>query len=698
MYLAKLKLSDLVLAAFVIGITGMLLVPLPTSLLDLFLVLNIAFAVILLLAGLYMPNALALLAFPALLLITTLYRLGLNVASTRLILSQGEAGQVIQAFGTFLIRGEIIVGIIIFAIITIVNFIVIAKGAVRVSEVAARFALDSLPGRQMEIDSELRAGMLGPEEAQRKRDDLRKECQLYGAMDGAMRFVQGDAIAGVFIIITNILGGMYMGIQSGMSFAEAVQTYTILTVGDGLVNQIPALLTSICAGIVVTRVSSGKNTSLGADVGSQFLSRPGTMVFSAVLLFFMGIISGIYFAFFVVGVVVLGTAYAMQRSATSEALLPATLQGGSAALSMLGGTSREEEALDDSSIVVSLDSAVLYRLYKQDLQQFRSWWQDFQRDFYGEVGLRLPDPKVVQDDRLPPSFFSFSIRGSLVKKAVIPADSLFVEVNPTQAEILGIVVSDEVEHPITSGRAFWARESAALRDVLAAGKIRSYDFMGYIALEIGAFCLSHPEEILSIADIHSYLKQIERKHPGFLAEILGQQVVGIPEIAQLMYELVKEGISVRDFGQIVESVAAFCSSHEKGDENSEFALNDLVSHVRTSRKRHLLSVMLSGRGTLKIVSLSGEVEELLEELNPSGKGRVQTSDVDHFRSMRAGLLAVLAPVKNRGVLPIAILCREELRRSVSRFLLACEEKTKIITYDELDPSITVEPVGVWGLL
>jgi type III secretory pathway component EscV len=245
--------SDAALAIFVVAVAAMLLIPLPTSLLDLLLAINLSFSLLLLLVGLYIPNALALLAFPALLLLTTLFRLSLNVASTRLILSNGYAGEVIQSFGDFLIAGDPVIGGVIFTIITIVNFIVITRGAGRVSEVSARFALDALPGKQMAIDADLRAGIISAEEACRKREDLRKESQLYGAMDGAMKFVQGDAIAGIFIIFTNILGGLYVGVLRGeMSFSEAVSTYTVLTVGDGLVSQVPALLISICAGIVVT--------------------------------------------------------------------------------------------------------------------------------------------------------------------------------------------------------------------------------------------------------------------------------------------------------------------------------------------------------------------------------------------------------------------------------------------------------------
>jgi type III secretion protein V len=289
----RLRYADVILVALVVSITAMLIVPLPTILLDVLLVINISFSILLLLVGLYLPNSAALYTFPTILLLSTLFRLGLNVASSRLILSQGDAGQVIESFGTFLIRGQIVVGIIIFTIVTIVNFIVISKGATRVSEVAARFALDSLPGKQTAIDNDARAGVISADEARRKRDDLRRDSQLYGSMDGAMKFVQGDAVAGFFIILTNIIGGVYMGLSAGMPLAEAVQSYTVLTVGDGLVTQIPGLLTSICAGIIVTRVSSVDVSTLSTDLRVQLFSQPITLLITGGILIVFAALPGV---------------------------------------------------------------------------------------------------------------------------------------------------------------------------------------------------------------------------------------------------------------------------------------------------------------------------------------------------------------------------------------------------------------------
>ena len=307
--------SEIFVSLFVLAIALLLLVPLPTFILDLLLVVNLSVAFFLLLVVLYLPNAVQLLAFPTLLLLTTLFRLGLNVASTRLILSQGDAGEVIEAFGTFLVGGELLVGLVVFAIITVINLIVIARGASRISEVAARFALDSLPGKQMSIDADLRAGLISPQEAENRREALRKESQLYGAMDGAMKFVQGDAIAGIVIIFTNIIGGLSLGLFHGMGIQDAVTTYTTLTVGDGLVSQIPAFLIAICAGLVVTRIGTGTETTLGGELQSQLFGQPAVLLVVAGLLFLLSFIEGMpQIPFVIIGIGCLGLWVGMMRS------------------------------------------------------------------------------------------------------------------------------------------------------------------------------------------------------------------------------------------------------------------------------------------------------------------------------------------------------------------------------------------------
>lgn len=692
--------SDLILAVFVIAITAMLLIPLPTALLDFLLAANISFAVLMLLVGLYMPNALALLAFPSLLLLTTLFRLGLNVASTRLILSDGYAGEVIEAFGSFLIRGEVVVGIIIFTIITIVNFIVIARGSSRVSEVAARFALDSLPGKQMAIDSDLRSGLISAEQAQQRRDDLRKESQLYGSMDGAMKFVQGDAIAGLFIIVTNILGGIYLGVAGGMTLAEAAQTYTTLTVGDGLVSQVPALFISICAGIVVTRVSSGENTTLGADVGEQIFNRPATLLFAGALAVLIATLPGLPATpFLMSAAVLLGGAFYLRRSSRQLAVEgPLRREGIPGKPALLGISGSREDSRDDTTLSLYLDTGVLYKLYAMNALRYRSWWSEMQADFYADTGVRLPDLRVLPDEHSAPARFSIAVSGSVVESGSVLLDGVLVEVNPSSAPVLGLEVMQEVLHPLGGERIFWAVQSPALRRVVEAGHIRVFDFMEFIGLKIAAFYLRYPEEALTLTDVHTLLKGLEKKYPGLMNDALNRGYMNVSRLTDTLQELVRERVNIRDFKHIIEAIAAYCSSFgAQLSEEDAFDLQELVGFVRVARKRQLVSRLLSSRGTLRVLTMSSEVETIFEDArmeNPRSAPGIAPEDLERIQR---GLEEIVEPIQERGVTPVSLLCRSELRPKIVNFLRNFGSPLGVLTFEELDATARIEPVAEWRL-
>jgi len=692
--------SDIILALFLVAITAMLLFPLPTVLLDFLLVINISLGVLLLLAGLYMPNTLALLSFPSILLLTTLFRLGLNVASTRLILSQADAGLVINAFGTFLIRGEVVVGIIIFLIITIVNFIVIARGSVRVSEVAARFALDALPGKQLAIDSDLRAGLISAEEAQRRRDDLRKESQLYGSMDGAMKFVQGDAIAGLFIIVTNIVGGIYMGLRANMSLGEAVQTYTVLTVGDGLVNQIPAILISICAGIVVTRVSSGEYSSLGADVQRQIFGRPGTLMFAGALMILVGNLPSLPFVpFVVVGLALFVFGVLKRRAPPDELGIIPRSESEMAPIArrsnlVLGAEDMYERRL----AVILLDASVLHRYYRDDVEHYHAWWNNLQVDCFNELGLKLPGVRFLADPMLVAGRFSIVVDGAVVETDSAEPEGMLVEVNPQNAEILGLEILRETTHPLTGSRIFWAVRDGALRRVVEAGQIGVFNPVEYAALRMAAFYSRFPEESLGVTDVLSLEAELEKKYPGLLSQTMKREFLNTPRLTEVLQELLREGVSVRDFRQIVESIATYCSTVGRSlVEEGEFDVHDIVTFVRNNRKRHIISRYLSARRTLKVITISDEIETLLEELPRAAPGNSLALDPETHERLRKGLQEILEPFLNRGLLPISILCRGDVRCKLSNFVASLPTMPGIVTFDELDPAVPVEPAAVWRI-
>ncbi|HEY1101160.1 MAG TPA: flagellar biosynthesis protein FlhA, partial [Myxococcota bacterium] len=289
------RYADIGLAVLVMLIVGMMIVPVPTHVLDVLLVLNVSISVVMLLIAMYIPQALKLASFPTIILVTTLFRLALNVSSTRLILLYGNAGEVIESFGKFVVKGNFVVGAVIFLVLMLINFLVISKGSERVAEVAARFTLDAMPGKQMSIDADLRAGAFDLDEARRRRNDLGRESQLFGSMDGAMKFVKGDSIAGLIITAINVVAGIIIGItQRDMTAGEAVETYSILTIGDGLISIIPALLMSVCAGLIVTRVASeDEDSNLGQDVATQVLAQPKAFMIAAVFILLIGLVPGL---------------------------------------------------------------------------------------------------------------------------------------------------------------------------------------------------------------------------------------------------------------------------------------------------------------------------------------------------------------------------------------------------------------------
>jgi len=692
--------ADFVLIVFVVAIAAMLVVPLPTALLDILLVLNISLSILLLLVGLFVPNSTTLYTLPTVLLLSTLFRLSLNVASARLILSQGDAGRVIESFGTFLIRGEVVVGMIIFTIVTIVNFIVISKGAYRVSEVAARFALESIPGKQLAIDNDARNGIISADEARRKRDELRRESQLFGSMDGAMKFVQGDAIAGFFIILANIFGGIYLGFASGMGLQDAIQTYTVLTVGDGLVTQIPSLLTSICAGIVVTRVSSSDVATLSADLKSQLFSHPAILIITGLILGLFAMLPGLPpIPFLVVAGASLGLGFLLRRTHQSNPALALTSGdfGRSTGLPAAAQSESEME-FEPAGLTMFLDANVLYRTYKANAGRYLGWWQTFRTDFHAELGLVIPDVRIVPDHLGAVSSFRLESRGiEIVSGSVLP-DALFVEVSSSQAAMLGLYILKEEEHPISGHRTFWTPDTSHNRRMMEAAAIRTYDFFEYIALRLAQFSQRHPEEFLSITDVHSLLRQVDKRHPGLVADGFGREFVSVARLTEILQELVRQGVSIRDFRGIIEAVASFCStSGITVDEDQSVDVAEAVFHIRSVRRRQLVRRFIGSGRSLRVLSLSADVEQVLNEAEAPVANMPLALEDGVSQALTRGLDLLLRPALEMGVVPVAVLCNREQRSKVASLLWGTKRTALVLAFEDLDPSIPVEQVGMWSL-
>lgn len=696
----QFKVGDLMLASFLVAVVALLLIPLPTTVLDLLLVANLAFSLLLLLAGLYVPNAAGLLTFPSLLLLLTLFRLSLNVASTRLILSQGDAGTVIQAFGTFLIRGEVVVGIIIFLILTVVNFIVVARGASRVSEVAARFALDALPGRQASIDADLRAGLLTTAEAREKRDELHRESQLYGSMDGAMKFVQGDAIAGLFIIFVNIAGGIYFGVRAGMSLSDAVEAYTTLTVGDGLVHQVPAILVSICAGLVVTRVSSSERASLGSDLRDQLFNRPYTLAFAGLLIAGLGLVPGLpALPFIAVGAVFLlfSALNRDSRMLRRSRIFPAFQSGAAGPARLLGaGSAAGLPAPTAERLALQLDSTYLFSLYWERQSIYADWWERLQREAFDSVGVNLPAVTVRSSEGLGSGAFRVVLRSGEILTESVPLDALVIETSPEQANLFGFDVLAETSHPRSGHLLSWVRLSPSVYKVAEAAGVRVFDAVEWALWRSCFALLRMPEEVISLAQVMQLEGDLERQSPGIIGQSIDRSFLTPARLTEVLQELLREGIAIRDFEQIIESLASYCATEGASlVREGEFDVADIVEFIRFKRRRQRLSELLSNRKTLKVVVLAPETAELIRSIPLSGRLQSPSIPTQLLSLANIGLQETLRPVFRMGTSVVSVLVESDLRQQVRRILEISSVPLAVVTYDELEPGLPVEHVGFW---
>ena len=684
--------QDFLLALFVLSITAMLVIPLPTGLLDFLLVINISFSLLLLLAGLYMPNALALLSFPSLLLLTTLFRLGLNVASTRLILSEGDAGRVIEAFGTFLIRGEVAIGVIIFLIITIVNFIVIAKGASRVSEVTARFSLESMPGKQMAIDGELRSGIIDANQAMKKREDLRKEFQLYGAMDGAMKFVQGDAIAGFFITLTNIVGGLFISLKAGMSLGDAIETYTTLTVGDGLVSQIPALLISICAGIVVTRVSAGENTTLGKELGWQLFRSPIIIIFTGSILFFFSMLPGLpAFQFITIGItfLLIGSYiyYKKKQKARNAEFLPISVLNANKELleSDNGKLQNAFQIFIDKEFGNYVNNNSLSILQKCN---------EYKENFYQMTGFEFPKFKFVIKNEIPKNSFKIYKSNTLLVESVLNDDIIYVNTNKSLLAILGLKEICEDYHPLYGNKLYGVKRDSYSNLLCDEVELDYYDKVDWMLLNLASFCINNPNEFFSISDITKVLKDIEKDYPETIKDLFMIPQVKSAKIFKVYNELIRERIFYLSHKDVLEGIISYFNSYNVSDD-CDFDVFSIVSSIRQNKKLHVVSNSIFKDKRIKLCSISDELQEAFEEMIPQVYEGNVNLDLKDLVSIKNNLLTLQKPYIERGIANFSIITSKDLIPVVYGVLKIFQLKINVVEFDELTSDLKIEHIGIW---
>jgi type III secretion protein V len=651
------SLGGAAVAGLVVAVVTMMIVPLPTWLLDLLITLNIGASVTLLLAAVYAKDALSIATFPTLLVLTTLYRLGLNVSTTRLILLRGDAGRVVSAFGNVVVGGETVVGAAVFLILTIVQYVVISRGAERVAEVAARFTLDAMPGKQLAIDGDLRAGAIDADEARRRRNGLNREAQLYGALDGAMRFVKGDAIAGILILVIAIVGGLVVGIlYKGMEVGAAVKLYTLLTIGDGLVSQLPALLISTAAGLVVTRVASDEEGgALGADVVRQLGARPITLAIVAGLLLLLALVPRMPIVPFLVVAVPFGVAaYVSFRRKRTRVESPPLVPESPAAVEVA-----IDPALDAAAPELdrALDTAA--------------------RKVVDDLGIPLARVVRTVDERLPPRGYEVRLRGVPMADGLAPDGKLLADAPPARLQALDLE-GTPTPHPVTGAVASWVAASAAAQ--LQAAGITCHDTQGTIAAALDGTLRRFAHELLGFDETQRLLDGLSRTSPALVREVVPRRV-DVATLTEVLRRLLAEGVPIGDLRDVLEAVAGV---REPAKDPAV-----LTERVRAELRRHITHRLARNKRVEALV-LDPLVEEAVRDALRSTEG----GQVLALEPALAGdiLAAVKREIDARDGQPV-IITSSELRRHVRRLVEGDHPQVAVITYGELNPDVHVEPVG-----
>ncbi len=655
-------LSDLALAAAALALVSALFAPLPPWMVDLGLAFSLAFSATILVVALFARDALRFASFPTLLLFTTLLRLALEVSSTRLVLSRGEAGRVIDAFGRVVVAGDWVVGGVVFAILTVVQLLVVAKGAERVAEVAARFTLDALPGKQMSIDAELRAGSIDPAEARRRRRALEREGQLYGAMDGALKFVKGDALAGVAIVIVNVLGGLLAGLLHGMSLEAAARRYAILAIGDGLAAQIPALLVSLAAGVAVTRVAAEEEGgSLAEEMAGQLFGDPRPLAAVAVLCAGAALAPGMPAVPFllVAAAAGLGARFAhLRRGGAGRA--PAAQGPADRAPDAGEGSTRSPVVLELADDLAGSD-----RVARELLPSLAS-------DLWTELGVRLP-PVQVRRGGLAPGAWRLLVDEVPAASGFARLGERLALVSPAELHALGILAAREPE-PLTGALAARISSTDAER-AAAVAPVR--DPWERVAASAAAALRRHAHLLVGVQEVQAMVEGLEASHPALIREAARQ--LPAPLLAEVLRALLEEGVSIRPMRTLLDAML------EAGGAARGAA--GLASSCRRALRRHFAHAHAP----------SGVLHALL--LDPAAEGALREALCDGAAVLAPGAtLALLDDLERafaeaEGEAEAVLLTAPEIRRAVRQVVSPRFPRLTVLSYQELPETLAVRPLG-----
>ena len=672
------KFSDVMLALGVVMIVMMMIIPLPPFLLDLLLALNITLSLTIVMISIYNVEPLQFSVFPSLLLVTTLFRLALNVSATRLILLQGYAGEVILAFGSFVVGGNAVVGFIVFIILILIQFIVITKGAERVAEVAARFTLDAMPGKQMAIDADLNAGLINDNEARTRRRNIQREADFYGAMDGASKFVKGDAIAAIVIIVVNILGGFIIGmVQRDMSILQALQTYTLLTVGEGLVNQIPALLVSTATGLVVTRAASENN--LGHDIAAQLLAYPRVFFLVAAVLAVLSAVPGLPgIPFLSIAILISGLGYILQKTAKTAQETAVTQQ-----------EEKELEEVRKPENIVSLlqvdpiELEIGYSLIPLvDVAQGGNLLDRvvmIRRQCALEMGIVVPTIRIRDNIQLKPNAYVIKIKGIEVAKGELLLDH-FLAMNP--GTVTEEIPGEETMEPAFGLPALWIHEAYRERAELSGYTV--VDPISVLATHLTEVVKGHCDELLGRQDVQTLIDSVKQDHPAVVSELV-PAMLSVGDIQKVLVCLLKERVSVRDLVSIMETLAD-TATFTKDPEV-------LAEYVRRTLSRNISRQYIQNN-TLTCITLDPQTEnQIVSGVQHSDRGSFVNLDPGSMQQFINSLSSEIQKLTATGFHPV-LLTSPASRLYVRKLTERIAPNLVILSFAELENQIEVQSVGM----
>jgi flagellar biosynthesis protein FlhA len=686
-----LRYGDLWLVVALLGTILLLILPVAPAVLDLLLTCSISISLLTLLVILYLRTPAEFTGFPTLLLFITLYRLGLNVAATRLILLDGYAGHIIQAFGNFVVQGNYVVGMVVFLILVLINFIVITKGAGRIAEVAARFTLDALPGKQMAIDAELNAGLINETEARSRRRALEEESDFYGAMDGASKFVRGDAIAAILITFINIIGGFAVGImQKGMTVSEALQHFTILSIGDGLVSQVPALVTSTAAGILITRATA--RNDLGKELGRQLLLYPKALTILSVMLAVLSIVPGLPMLPFLTLAIITGLlSYSIHRHGTPELGSPASAAAGtygrpgdSKAAAKTAAEAKPSDKLESLLTLDTLQIELGYGLVTlADTKKGGDLLErvtGVRRNFASEMGVLIPPIRLRDNLQLGTNEYRFVLKGNPISKGqIMPGQWLAMNATNSKTTLKGIPTME----PVFQLPATWVTNIER----------KSAELAGYTVVDAPSVLVTHLSEtvrrrcheILTRQDVQVLLDNLKQTNPAVVNELIPAQL-SIGQVQRILQNLLAEGISIRNLAGILEKVGDYAATTKNPDELSEFARRALGSQITKPFQNE--------NGALPAITIDPKLEQQLTMgVRQSLSEIALIIEPRLARHVIETLSRFVQQMISAGQQPV-VLCAPQLRLAFRRFFENSFSDLAVLSYSEIPARVQIQNAAV----